>query len=143
MNIDFMQQAINVANMAGGEIPVGAVIVKDGKVIASAFNKKEAELDVTSHAEILAIREASKKLKNWRLEGCSMYVTLEPCPMCAWAILQARLNCVYFGAYDLNYGALSSKLDLCAVANSKLKIYGGIMEEECNQVLQEYFKALR
>lgn len=138
-----MQQAIIQAKKAGGEIPVGAVIIKDDKIIAEAFNKKEAKKDVTAHAEILAIREAEQKLENWRLEDCTMYVTLEPCPMCAWAIIQARLKAVYFGSYDTNYGALGSKIDLRGLLNSKLNVYGGIMEEECDMILKEYFEALR
>ena len=138
-----MQQAIIQAKKSGIEIPVGAVILKDGVVIAEAFNKKEAEKDVTSHAEILAIRKAEKILDNWRLDDCEMYVTLEPCTMCAWAIIQARLKAVYFGSYDLNYGALGSKIDLRNLLNSNLKVYGGIMEEECDKILKDYFKGLR
>ncbi len=138
-----MQQAIIQAKKSGIEIPVGAVILKDGVVIAEAFNKKEAEKDVTSHAEILAIRKAEKILDNWRLDDCEMYVTLEPCPMCAWAIIQARLQAVYFGSYDLNYGALGSKIDLRNLLNSNLKVYGGIMEEECDKILKDYFKDMR
>lgn len=138
-----MQQAIIQAKKSGIEIPVGAVILRDGVVIAEAFNKKEAEKDVTSHAEILAIRKAEQILDNWRLDDCEMYVTLEPCPMCAWAIIQARLKTVYFGSYDLNYGALGSKIDLRNLLNSNLKVYGGIMEEECDKILKDYFKGLR
>ncbi|MFI3300035.1 MAG: nucleoside deaminase [Candidatus Gastranaerophilales bacterium] len=143
MKNNFMKFAIEVAKNSQGEIPVGAVITKNNEIIVSSFNKKESQLDVTAHAEILAIREAEKTLKNWRLEGCEMYVTLEPCPMCAWAIIQARLDKVYFGSYDTNYGALGSKIDLREHANSKLKVFGGIMEEENNKIIQNYFKALR
>ncbi len=138
-----MQRAIDAAKLANGEIPVGAVIIQDGKVIASACNKKEQENDVTSHAEILAIRGAAQKLNRWRLDDCELYVTLEPCPMCAWAILQSRIKVVYFGSYDTNYGALGSAIDLRTLANSKMKVYGGIMEEECNKLLKEYFDKLR
>ncbi len=138
-----MQQAILQAKNADGEIPVGAVIIKDDKIIAEAFNKKEALKDVSAHAEIIAIKQAEQKLDNWRLEDCTMYVTLEPCPMCAWAIIQARLKAVYFGSYDTNYGALGSKIDLRGLLNSKLQVYGGIMEEECDKILKEYFEALR
>lgn len=138
-----MQQAIIMANSAGNDIPVGAVITKDNKIIAQAFNKKEKFNDVTAHAEIIALREAEQKLGNWRLEGCIMYVTLEPCPMCAWAIIQSRLKAVYFGSYDPNYGAFGSKIDLRKLLNSKLQVYGGIMEEECDKILKEYFEALR
>lgn len=138
-----MQQAIIMANSAGNDIPVGAVIIKDNKIIAQAFNKKEKIKDVTAHAEIIALREAEQKLGNWRLEDCIMYVTLEPCPMCAWAIIQSRLKAVYFGSYDPNYGAFGSKIDLRKLLNSKLQVYGGIMEEECDKILKEYFEALR
>lgn len=138
-----MQRAIEAAKKAEGEISVGAVIVKDGEVIASACNRKEALNDVSAHAEILALREAAQKLGGWRLEGCEMYVTLEPCPMCAWAIIQSRIKALYFGSYDRNYGALGSAVDLRRLANSKLKVYGGIMEEECDKLLEECFKELR
>ena len=138
-----MHKALELAKSVRGEIPVGAVILKDGEVISSAYNRKELENDVTSHAEILAIREASKKLGRWRLDDCDLYVTLEPCPMCAWAIINSRIKNVYFGSYDMNYGASGSKIDLRKTANSDLKVYGGIMEDECNQVLKEFFAGLR
>ena len=139
----FMSRAIELAKQAVGEIAVGAVVVKDGKIIAEASNQKEALNDVTAHAEILAIRQASQNLGNWRLEDCDLYVTLEPCPMCAWAIINSRIKNVYFGSYDVNYGALGSKTDLRKIANSKLNVYGGIMEEECDRVLNECFEELR
>ena len=138
-----MKRAIELAKRANGEIPVGTVIVKDGEILSSAFNQKEATNDVTAHAEILAIREAEQKLKRWRLDDCEMYVTLEPCPMCAWAIINARIKTVYFGSYDYNYGALGSKTDLRKIANSKLKVFGGIMEDECDKILKKYFEKLR
>ena len=138
-----MHKALELANSVKGEIPVGAVVVKDGEIISCACNKKEAERDVTSHAEILAIREAAKKLGKWRLDDCDLYVTLEPCPMCAWAIINARIKNVYFGSYDMNYGALGSKIDLRKIANSDLNVYGGILENECNLVLKSFFVSLR
>lgn len=138
-----MKRAIDIALKSGGEIPVGAIIIKDGKIISSAFNQKEATNDVTAHAEILAIREAEQKLGRWRLDDCEMYVTLEPCPMCAWAIINARIKTVYFGSYDTNYGALGSKIDLRKIANSKIKVFGGIMEDECDKILKDYFEKLR
>lgn len=138
-----MRRAIDLAKKANGEIPVGAIIVKDGEILAETFNQKEVLNDVTAHAEILAIREAEKKLGRWRLDDCEMYVTLEPCPMCAWAIINSRIKTVYFGAYDHNYGALGSAIDLRKLANSKLKVYGGIMEKECTEVLNEFFDKMR
>ena len=93
---DYMKMAIAEAQKSDGEIPVGAVLVKDGQVIAKAHNMREKENDITSHAEILVIRQAEKILNNWRLDGCELYVTLEPCPMCGWAILQSRISKVYF-----------------------------------------------
>ena len=138
-----MQRAIAAALKAKDEIPVGAVIVKNNEIVASACNQKEKLNDVTAHAEILALRQAAEKLGRWRLEDCVMYVTLEPCPMCAWAILQARLKAVYFGAYDTNYGALGSVIDLRNPANSKMKVYGGIMENECKKLLDDYFCNMR
>lgn len=144
--MDFMQYAIEYLNENSNknvEIPVCAVLVQDSKIIATAINRKEEKKDVTSHAEIEVLRIASKKEQNWRLEDCEMYVTLEPCPMCAWAIIQSRLKAVYFGSYDLNYGALGSKLDLRSVANSKLKVYSGIKQEECDRILSDYFENIR
>lgn len=140
-----MQRAIDFLNknISESEIPVAAIIVKDGDVISAACNRKEKENDVTSHAEILALREASKKLGRWRLEDCEMYVTLEPCPMCAWAILQARLKAVYFGSFDTKYGALGSVIDLRNYSDLKPKIYGGIMEKECDEILRNFFARLR
>lgn len=143
VNNQFMQKAIDIAKTVADEIPVSAIIVKNGEVVSFAVNKKEADRDVTSHAEILAIRQAEKVLNKWRLEDCEMYVTLEPCPMCAWAIINSRIKSVYFGSYDVNYGALGSKIDLRKIVNSNLKVYGGIMENECNSVLDNYFKSLR
>lgn len=138
-----MKRAIELAKQAKDEIPVGAIIVKDGEIISSAFNQKEKLNDVTAHAEILAIKDAEKKLGSWRLEDCEMYVTLEPCPMCTWAIINSRIKTLYFGSFDPNYGALGSKLDLRKIANSKLKVYGGIMEDECDKILEEFFENVR
>ena len=138
-----MKFAIEAAQKSEKDIAVGAVIVKNGKIISSAHNKKELNKDVTEHAEIIAIREASIKLDKWRLDDCELYVTLEPCPMCGWAILQSRIKNIYFGSYDTNYGALGSKLDLRKILNSNTKVYGGIMEDECNNLLKTYFQNMR
>lgn len=138
-----MLDAIEVALQTKNEIPVGAVIVKNGEIIAFAHNKKEELQDVTAHAEILAIKMAQDGLRRWRLDDCDMYVTLEPCPMCASAIIQSRIKNVYFGSYDTQYGALGSALDLRIVHNSKLKVYGGIQEEDCDKILEDFFKSIR
>ncbi len=142
--MDFMEQAISLLNKYDErEIPVAALIVKDGIVISKATNKKEQDSDVTSHAEILAIRNAERVLNNWRLDGCELYVTLEPCPMCSWAIINSRIKSVYFGSYDHLYGALGSKIDLRQISNSNLKVYGGIKQDLCDKILEEYFNKLR
>lgn len=138
-----MNLAINEAKKSGMDISIGAVIVKNGKVITSRHNEKELTNDVTGHAEILAIREAERILNNWRLDDCELYVTLEPCPMCAWAILQSRIKTVYFGSYDPNYGAFGSKIDLRNLTGNNTKIFGGIMEEECDRLLKDYFNKMR
>ena len=139
----YMQKAIELAKQTKKDVPVGAVIVKNNEIISFAHNEKELNNDVTSHAEIVAINRAEQVLNNWRLDDCEMYVTLEPCPMCAWAILQSRIKTVYFGSFDKNYGAFGSKLDLRKILNSNLKIYGGIMEEDCDKILLEFFKKIR
>ena len=133
----FMSLALSEALIAGkcGEVPVGAVIVRGDDVIASAHNLKESTCDPTAHAEILAIREACKKLSDWRLDGCDIYVTLEPCRMCSAAIAEARIRRVYFGAYDK---------DLCAeLIGNTCEVYGGIDQTRCENVLKEFFKKQR
>ena len=127
----------------GKDIPVGCVIVCDNKIIASAHNLREENNDITAHAEILAIKEAQEKLGTSRLTDCEMFVTLEPCPMCAWAIIQSGIKALYFGSYNTQYGAIESVLNLPKLANSKIKIYGGIEEEKCNKILEDFFKDLR
>lgn len=138
-----MKLAIEQALKCKNDVPVGCVIKKNGQVIASAHNLREEKDDVTAHAEILAIKEAQKILKTSRLFDCEMYVTLEPCPMCAWAILQSGIKTLYFGAYNPQYGAFDSKLRLAEIANSKIKVYGGIEEEECNMMLEKFFMKVR
>ena len=143
--MEYMDLAIREAEKAfyKGEVPVGVVIVKDGQIISQKHNLKEEMKLTTAHAEILAIEEASKKLNNWRLSGCHMYVTLEPCPMCAWAIIQSGIKTLYFGSYNTQYGAMGSVLDLPKLANSKIKIFGGIEEEKCNKILEDFWKKVR
>ena len=141
-----MTKAIEIANGSGADVPVGAVIVKNGEIIAFGCNEREKNNDISAHAEIVAIRQAELKLGNWRLDDCELYVTLEPCPMCAWAILQSRISTVYFGSYDSQYGALGSALDLRKTGNgsgSKLKIFGGIMEKECDNIIENFWKNKR
>lgn len=127
-----------------GEVPVGAVIVKDGKIIAKGANKKEKEKNALAHAEIEAINEASNVLGSWRLDGCELYVTLEPCPMCTGAILASRLSRVIFGAYDESAGACLSAVDLPEITTEKKpQIIGGYMEKECKEVLVSFFSKKR
>ncbi len=140
---DFIDEAIKQAALAGKDLPVGCVIVKDDVIVGCGYNQKEISQDATLHAEMVAIKEASKKLGSWRLEGTKMYVTLEPCPMCMWAILNARIEELYFGAYDYNYGAAGSKLNLVPFLNTKIKIVGGVREKECEKLLKNYFSRLR
>ena len=142
----FMSLAVEEAKQAAskGDIPIGAVLVKDGKVIAAAHNLRENGGGATAHAEILAINEASRKLGGWRLSGCTLYVTLEPCPMCAGACVNARLGHVVYGASDERGGALGSLLDLTLYPlNHRPAVTRGVKEEECKNILCEYFKKKR
>lgn len=143
----FMKEALKQAQKAyqKEEIPVGAVIVKDHKIIARAYNEKEYKLDTTKHAEILAIQKASKKLNAWRLTDCDMYVTLEPCSMCAGALIQSRLRKVYIGTMDAKTGACGSVLNLLEdyPFNHKVEVETGILQEDCEKILKDFFKELR
>ena len=139
----YMQNAINEALKCKIDVPVGCVIKKNGEIIAQASNRRELDDDVTSHAEILAIKKAQQNLSTSRLQNCELYVTLEPCPMCTWAILQAGIKTVYFGSYNSQYGAMGSAIDLAKFAHSKIKIYGGIEEEKCDKILKEFFEKIR
>ena len=127
------------------EVPGGAVIVKDGKIIARAHNTKETKKDATCHAEILAIKKACKKLESWRLLGCDMYVTLEPCSMCAGALINSRIKRLYIGTDDNKTGACGSVLNLLEdyTFNHKVQIETGILQEECEELLKQFFKELR
>lgn len=142
-----MLEALKEAKKAykKGEVPVGAVIVKDNKIIARAHNLKETKKDTTKHAEIIAIQKASKNIEAWRLIDCEMYVTLEPCSMCAGAILQARIKNLYIGAMDEKTGACGSVLNLLEdyKFNHKVDIQRGILADDCEYILKEFFKELR
>lgn len=141
--MDFMQEAINIAKNSEEDLPIGAVLVKNGEIISKAHNEKELQKDVTAHAEMLVIQEAQEILGTTILSDCELYVTLEPCPMCSWAILNSRISKVFFGAYDTIYGALGSATDLRKFLNSKTEVIGGIKEEECSTLLKNYFKTIR
>ena len=141
-----MRNALLLAKEAfdDGEIPVGAVIVKNGEIIAAGRNMREKKKNALSHAEIEAINNACKKLNSWRLDECSIYVTLEPCPMCMGAILNSRIKTLIFGAFDFENGCADSIINLKnTLNNSKLEIYGGVLEEECKKILQEFFGVVR
>lgn len=126
------------------EVPVGAVIVKDGKVISKAYNLREKTNLATGHAEILAIQKANKKLKSWRLDSCTLYVTIEPCPMCAGAIVQSRIKKVVYGAQDIKSGAHQSVTNIFDLKlNHKVKVESGIMEEECGNIITAFFREKR
>lgn len=138
-----MNRAISEAKKTTTDIPVGCIILHNNIIIGKGYNRREELCDVTSHAEIEAIKMAQKTLNNWRLDNCTMYVTLEPCPMCAWAILQSRIDTLYFGSYNTQCGAFGTVIDLKPVANSKIKVYGGIQEDECDKILNTFFNKVR
>lgn len=147
MEEKFMKAALKEAKKAYDklEVPVGAVIVKDRKIIARAHNLKETKNDTTKHAEILAIQKASKKLNSWRLIDCEMYVTLEPCLMCAGALINSRIKKVYIGASDQKTGAVGSVFNLLEdyTFNHKVEYEKGVLQDECESILKEFFKELR
>ncbi len=141
-----MKEALRLAEKAAqaGEVPVGAVIVKENKIIARGYNKREEKQNVLSHAETEAINSACKSLSSWRLDGCTMYVTLEPCPMCTGAIMASRIERVVYGAYDEKGGAMGSVCNLCELPfMNKPQVIGGFMERECGSVLATFFGTLR
>ena len=147
MQEKFMKEALKEAEKAYKklEVPVGAVIVKDGKIIARGHNQKETKTDTTKHAEMIAIQKASKKLKSWRLIDCEMYITLEPCTMCAGAIINSRIKKIYIGAMDEKTGAAGSVLNIFEdyTFNHKVEVEKGIKQEECENILKQFFKELR
>lgn len=142
-NEQFMTLALKEASTSQNDLPIGAVLVCDDRVIAAASNQKERTSNPLNHAEKIVIEEGLKKIGDFRGKNIKLYVTLEPCPMCAAAIILSRINEVYFGAYDLLYGAFGSKINMSQIMNSKIKIQGGILEDECSKILKNYFKQLR
>ncbi|MCA9166142.1 MAG: tRNA adenosine(34) deaminase TadA [Planctomycetales bacterium] len=143
----YMQMALAEAEQASasGEVPVGAVIVFDGRVIASAHNQREQLHDPTAHAEMIAITQAAESLSSWRLEGCRLYVTLEPCPMCAGAIIQARIPEIVYGASDPKAGAVESLFSLLndQRLNHQTSFRSGVLAEPCGQLLSDFFRRQR
>lgn len=143
---EFMKEAIELAKISADEleVPVGAVVVMNGEIVGRGRNRREKEKNALCHAEIEAIYDACKRLGGWRLWQCEMYVTLEPCPMCAGAVINSRIKKVTFGAYDKKAGSFGSVVDFNSLPyNHKLEIVGGVDEEECALLLTEFFKNLR
>lgn len=142
----YMKKALDEARLAllKGEVPIGAVIIKDGNVIAAAHNLRETDRSAVAHAELLAIERACRAVGGWRLSGCTLYVTLEPCPMCAGAIINSRIDRVVFGSRDEKAGACGSVMNLFAADfNHRPAITAGVLEEECAALLKEFFVKLR
>ena len=142
----YMKEAIRQAKKAAaiGEVPIGCIIVYEDKIIGRGYNRRMVDHTVLAHAEILAMKKACKKIGDWRLEGCTMYITLEPCPMCAGAILNARIPRVYYGARDREMGACGGVLNLFMEDfPARPALVGGVLREECHQVLADFFRSLR
>ncbi|MGI6118744.1 MAG: tRNA adenosine(34) deaminase TadA [Bilifractor sp.] len=143
----FMREAIRQAKKAEAlmEVPIGCVIVRDGKIIARGYNRRNTDKNTLSHAELNAIRKASRKLGDWRLEGCTMYVTLEPCQMCAGALVQSRIDEVVIGCMNPKAGCAGSVINLLEMDgfNHKVKVTRGVLEEECSFLLSDFFRRLR
>ena len=143
--IRFMKEALRRAKkgLAQGEVPVGAVVVCEGKIVGSGYNRRTKTQMASSHAEMYAIDRACKKLKSWRLPECDLYVTLEPCPMCMGAALNARIRKVYFGAYEQKGRSMTAELAASNLLNHTLEVEGGVLEEECSAILSGFFRAMR
>lgn len=142
----YMRRALDLAAQAAahGDVPVGCVIVRDGEIIGEGRNRREENGDATAHAELEAIRDACQKTGSWRLHGCTMYVTLEPCPMCAGGVVNARLDALRYGARDEKAGCCGSVLDLFQERfNHRPRVYRGPLEGECEAILQDFFRDLR
>ena len=146
-DIFFMKQALKCAKKALliDEVPVGALIVRDGKIISKGYNKSIKSTDTTAHAEIVAVRRACKKLNNYRLNDCTVYVTIEPCAMCTGALIWARVKKIVFGAYDFKAGACGSVFNIPSEKklNHKIEVSGGLLQEECATIMREFFKNKR
>jgi len=146
-HIDFKQQALVLAEQAAqkGEVPVGAVVVANGEVVGRGYNCPIESSDPTAHAEIVALRDASKNLENYRLAGCDLYVTIEPCTMCVGAMIHARINRIIFGAPEPRAGALTSQLALLESGhfNHSMQWIGGILEDQCRALMKDFFKQRR
>lgn len=145
MENKFMQAALKCAQKAleEGEVPIGAVVVCDGKVISRGHNRRTKRQIATAHAEVEAIEKACKKLKSWRIPECEIYVTLEPCPMCMGAMLNARIKKVYFGAYEGKGRSMTAQLAESNLVNHKIEVEGGVMEKECAEILSAFFSSVR
>lgn len=145
MENKFMKDALKCAQkgLEEGEVPIGAVVVCDGKVIARGHNRRTKKQIATAHAEVEAIEKACKKLKSWRIPECELYVTLEPCPMCMGAMLNARVKKVYFGAYEAKGRSMTAELANANLVNHVIEVEGGVMEEECAEILSGFFKEMR
>jgi tRNA(adenine34) deaminase len=147
MDEDFLRQALDLAREAerAGEVPIGAVVVLDGQVIGRGRNSPIGAHDPTAHAEILALREAAAAIRNYRIEGATLYVTLEPCVMCAGALVAARISRLVFGARDLRFGGVRSKFRLAdaEVLNHRVEIVEGVLGAECTELIQRFFSAKR
>lgn len=146
-NEKMMREAIKQAKKAYalGETPIGCVIVYDQKIIARGYNRRNTDKNTIKHAEIIAIQKASKVIGDWRLEGCTMYVTLEPCPMCAGALVQSRMDKVVIGAMNPKAGCVGSVINLCQMEglNHRVEIESGVLELECGQIMSNFFRELR
>ena len=145
MQNKFMKAALKCAQKAfdDGEVPIGAVVVCDGKIISRGHNRRTKRQIATAHAEIEAIEKACKKLKSWRIPECELYVTLEPCPMCMGAMLNARIKKVYFGAYEAKGRSLTDQLAASNLVNHRIEVEGGVMKDECAHILSEFFSQMR
>lgn len=143
--LKFMKSALKCAQKASaeGEVPIGAVVVCDGKIIARGYNKRTKKQIATAHAEVEAIEKACKRLKSWRIPKCEIYVTLEPCPMCMGAMLNARIKKLYFGAYEAKGRSMTAQLAASNLVNHTIEVEGGVMEKECAEVLSSFFIEMR